>query len=108
MEPRIRYHDNTKKKEDANQNSINYCLSSHFAPPPRASRILELLRLTDPDRTAATRAAGTAGLGTGGAAERTARGIEDRWRDGEEEEGDRVSEELIEQLEERVAEAEVR
>ncbi|CAN0135362.1 unnamed protein product, partial [Scytosiphon promiscuus] len=69
-------------------------------------RILELLRLTDPDQTSVTRAADVATIARGGAGG-TAHGNGERGRDGGEQ-GERVSEELIEELEERVAEAEER
>ncbi|CAM9547688.1 unnamed protein product, partial [Hapterophycus canaliculatus] len=66
-------------------------------------RILELLRLTDPDRTSTTRGADEAVITRGGT-------VQGNWGRGSEGEGggDCVSEELIEQLEERVAEAEER
>ncbi|CAM9147188.1 unnamed protein product [Ectocarpus sp. 8 AP-2014] len=73
-------------------------------------RILELLRLTDPDRAEATRAAGMEAF-SGGGEGITGRGgtaDENVYGGGGGEDDDEISEELVEQLEERVAEAEER
>ncbi|CAM9982234.1 unnamed protein product [Ectocarpus sp. 6 AP-2014] len=77
-------------------------------------RILELLRLTDPDRAEATRAAGMEAFsgggggttGRGGTADENVYGGGGGGGGGEDDE--EVSEEVVEQLEERVAEAEER
>ncbi|CAN0118819.1 unnamed protein product, partial [Ectocarpus sp. 12 AP-2014] len=77
-------------------------------------RILELLRLTDPDRAEATRAAGMEAFsgggggitGRGGTVDENTYGGAGGGGDGKDDE--EVSEELVERLEERVADAEER